>query len=71
MPAENFDCYRNVEIDVINASQVVRQITIPNAFVIGYKEDFTDDTGTGVFTLLLKQKKDKMSQIAIEGGYSL
>ena len=70
MPAENFDCYRNVEIDVINASQVVRQITIPNAFVIGYKEDFTDDTGTGVFTLLLKQKNDKMANMKFEGGFS-
>ena len=70
VPAENFDCYRNVEIDVINASQVVRQITIPNAFVIGYKEDFTDDKGTGVFTLLLKQKKDKMANMKFEGGFS-
>ena len=70
VPAENFDCYRNVEIDVINASQVVRQITNPNAFVIGYKEDFTDDTGTGVFTLLLKQKKDKMANMKFEGGFS-
>ena len=59
-----------MEIDVINASQVVRQITIPNAFVIGYKEDFTDDTGTGVFTLLLKQKKDKMANMKFEGGFS-
>ena len=60
---ENFDCYRNVEIDVINASQVVRQITIPNAFVIGYKEDFTDDTGTGVFTLLLEAEEGTRWQI--------
>lgn len=70
VPAENSDCYRNVEIDVINASQVVRQITVPNAFVIGYREDFTDDTGTGVFTVLLKQKKDKMSALKFEGGFS-
>ena len=71
VPAENADCYRNVLIEVVNASQIVRQITLPNAFVIDYKEDFSDEAGTGVFTLLIKQKKDKMSQIAIEGGYSL
>ncbi|MBE7721146.1 MAG: membrane-associated protease 1, partial [Lacrimispora celerecrescens] len=29
VPAENSDCYRNVQIDVVNASQVVRQITVP------------------------------------------
>lgn len=52
VPAENADCYRTVQVDVIAASQVVRQITLPNAFVVDYKEDFTDETGTGVFTLL-------------------
>ena len=70
VPAENSDCYRNVQIDVVNASQIVRQITIPNAFVVGYEEDFSDETGTGVFKLLIKQKKDKMSNMKFEGGFS-
>lgn len=70
VPAENSDCYRNVRIDVINASQVVRQITVPNAFVIDYEEDFTDETGAGVFRLLIKQKKDKMVNLKFEGGFS-
>lgn len=70
VPAENSDCYRQVQIDVVNASQVVRQIAIPNAFVIDYEEDFTDDTGAGVFTLLIKQKKDKMINLKFEGGFS-
>ena len=42
VPAENSDCYRNVQIDVVNASQIVRQITIPNAFVVDYEEDFIE-----------------------------
>lgn len=70
VPAENADCYRTVQVDVIAASQVVRQITLPNAFVVDYKEDFTDETGTGVFTLLVKQKKDKMTSLKFEGGFS-
>lgn len=70
VPAENSDCYRTVRIDVVNASQVVRQITMPNAFVIDYEEDFTDETGTGVFRLLIKQKKDKMTSLKFEGGFS-
>lgn len=70
IPAENSDCYREVQITVVNASQVVRQITIPNAFVIDYEEDFTDDTGTGIFTLLIKQKKDKITNLKFEGGFS-
>lgn len=70
VPAESSDCYRKVEIDVVSASQVVRQISLPNAFVIDYSEDFTDETGIGVFSLLIKQKKDKMSTLNFEGGFS-
>jgi len=70
VPAENSDCYRNVEITVISASQIVRQITIPNAFVVGYEEDFTDESGAGKFRLLMKQKKDKMTALKFEGGFS-
>jgi len=69
VPAENSDCYRNVKVDVISASQVVRQVTFPNAFIVGYEEDFSDDTGVGTFTLLLKQKKDKISSLKFEGGF--
>jgi len=69
VPAENSDCYRSAEITVINASQIVRQITIPNAFVVGYEEDFSDETGIGTFRLLMKQKKDKMSALKFEGGF--
>lgn len=70
VPAENADCYRKLTIDVVNASQVVRKVTLPNAFVIGYEEDFADETGVGTFTLLVKQKKDKMAGLAFEGGFA-
>ncbi len=70
VPAENSDCYRNVQVDVVSASQIVRQIQVPNAFVVGYKEDFDDEIGIGVFTLLIKQKKDKMTALKFEGGFS-
>lgn len=70
VPAESSDCYRKLKVDVISASQVVRQITLPNAFVVGYEEDFTDEEGVGVFTLIVKQKKDKMTSLSFEGGFS-
>lgn len=70
VPAENSDCYRKLEITVVSASQIVRQITIPNAFVVDYVEDFTDESGAGVFELFIKQKKDKMGIIKFEGGFS-
>lgn len=71
VPAEQSDCYRKVTIEVIAASQVVRKYTYPNAFIVDYKEDYGDVEGVGTFTLVIKQKKDKMSQVAVEGGYSV
>lgn len=71
VPAEKSDCYRNVTIEVIAASQVVRKYSYPNAFVVDYKENYGDVEGIGTFTLIIKQKKDKMSQVAVEGGYSV
>ena len=71
VPAEKSDCYRKVSVEVIAASQVVRKYTYPNAFVVDYKEDYGDVEGVGTFTLIIKQKKDKMAQVAVEGGYSV
>ena len=71
VPAENSDCYRKVTVEVIAASQVVRKYTYSNAFVVDYKENYGDVEGIGTFTLTMKQKKDKMAQVSVEGGYSL
>lgn len=71
VPAEKSDCYRKVTIEVIAASQVVRKYSYPNAFVVDYKENYGDTEGVGTFCLIIKQKKDKMAQIAVEGGYSV
>ena len=70
VPAEKSDCYRKASIEVIAASQVVRKYTYPNAFVVDYKENYGDTEGVGTFTLIIKQKKDKMAQVTVEGGYS-
>ena len=43
--------------------------TFPNAFVVNYTEDFGNTEGVGTFQLNIKQKKDKLANIAIEGGY--
>ena len=71
VPAERAECYRKVTVEVIAASQVVRKYTYPNAFVVDYKETYGDVEGIGTFTLIMKQKKDKMAQVSVEGGYSL
>ena len=70
VPAEKADCYRKVTVEVISADQVIRKITYPNAFVVDYKENFGDTEGIGSFELVVRQKKDKLSTVTIEGGYS-
>lgn len=64
------DCYRKVTVEVISADQIIRKITYPNAFVVDYKETFGDTEGIGTFELVVRQKKDKLSTVTIEGGYS-
>lgn len=71
VPAESSDCYRKVTIEVIASSQMVRQYTYPNAFVVDYNEHYGDEEGVGTFTLIMKQKKDKMAQVSVDGGYSI
>ena len=69
VPAEKADCYRRVKVDVISASQVVRQFTLPNAFVVDYEENYGDVEGIGTFKLYVKQKKDKTAAVKFEGGF--
>ena len=67
--AEKADCYRKVTVEHIAAGVMERKYYFPNAFVIDYTEDFGDEEGTGTFTLKIKQKKDKLANITVEGGY--
>ncbi|WP_291583987.1 membrane-associated protease 1 [Clostridium sp. UBA6640] len=69
IPAEKADCYRKVTVEVLSADQIIRKISFPNAFVVDYKEYFGDTEGVGTFELVIKQKKDKLDKVTIEGGY--
>lgn len=68
--AENADCYRKATIEVLSASQIVRKVHFPNAFVVDYTEHYGDTEGVGEFTLTIRQKKDKFELTTIEGGYA-
>lgn len=68
--AEKADAYRNLTLEIIAADQVVRKITFPNAFIVDYEEHFGDEAGTGTYAVIIKQKKDKLETIEIEGGYA-
>lgn len=69
VPAENSACNRKVTVEIIEANLVERKYFFPQAFVVDYTEDFSDTDGTGTFTIIIKQKKDKIASITIDGGY--
>lgn len=69
VPSEKADCYRSAQVDVIAASQVVRQYTLPDAFVMEYSEELDDETGVGTFYIHMKQKKDQNAAVKLEGGF--
>ncbi len=69
VPAEEALAYRQVEVEILNAGLVERKYSFPRAFVVDYKEDFSNSDGIGQFTITIKQKKDKLDKIDIEGGY--
>ena len=70
VPSESADCYRKVEVQVVSAGQIVRNITLPNAFVMEYSESLSDESGVGEFYLHVKQKKDVVDNMQIDGGFS-
>ena len=68
--AEKADCYRKVTVEHVAGGVVERKYCFPNAFVIKYSEDFDNKEGVGIFTLVLRQKKDKIASVVVEGNYS-
>jgi len=56
IPAQSSDAYCSVTAEVITDSTVIREICLPNAFVIDYNERFSDNVGVGEFSLVLRQK---------------
>ncbi|OUP07866.1 hypothetical protein [Anaeromassilibacillus sp. An200] len=70
VPSESADSYRTVQVDVVSASQIVRRVTLPNAFVVEYSEALDDESGVGSFYLHVKQKKDQTDKVTIDGEFS-
>lgn len=70
IPAESSDAYRELTLEVISGSVVVRKIDLPNAFILDYTEDYNDKGGVGEFKAIFKQKKEKIETVTIEGGYA-
>jgi len=67
--AEVADSYREVNLVVISEDVIVRDITLPHAFVVDYDEHYGDKEGVGTFILTVRQRKDKFDNTLIEGGF--
>jgi len=70
VPSKRPDCYRNVLLTNIRGAVVLREYNFPNAFVVDYNESFDDEEGVGTFTLKIKQKKDRIEYVTVNGGFS-
>lgn len=69
LSSETSDAYRHTTLEVISEGNIVRKITMPHSFIVDYTEEFDEKVGTGKFNLKLRQKKEKINDILVEGGY--
>lgn len=70
VPAESAAAYRQVTVEIVEAGIIERKYTFPRAFVVDYEEDYGNKDGVGTFSIVIKQKKDKLDMVAIDGGYA-
>ena len=71
MPSDRAEAYRKAVVQVVSAGQVVREYTLPNAFIVTYSEELDDESGVGEFVVQLRQKKDCNPKVELKGGFEL
>lgn len=64
------DVYRNVEVEITSNkdNKLLRKVVFPEAFVVDYSEDYSNEEGVGMFRLYLKQKKDNNEVVNATGA---
>lgn len=70
IPAEKKEAYKNVVVTVKSGGISTRKYQLTNAFVVDYFEDFSNQEGGGEFTLVLKQRKNKLKEVMVTGGFA-
>lgn len=61
--------YKNVSVKYKHDKVTVREYTLPNAFVVDYKETFGDHDGNGTFEISMNQQRQKLDMTEVNGGY--
>lgn len=70
IPAEKKEAYKKVVVTVKSGGISTRKYELPDAFVVDYFEDFNNQEGGGEFTLVIKQRKNKLKDVSVTGGFA-
>lgn len=70
VPAALQTAYQKITATAVAAGQTTRKYEFTQGFVVGYSEEFTDQSGVGSFELILRQKKDQLDKVKVSGGYA-
>lgn len=55
LPATNQECYKEITVEQYHSEQLLRKVCFSKAFVVDYSESYSNHSGTGIFTIYLRQ----------------
>lgn len=55
LPGTNPDCYKAITVECYRSNQLIRKVSFSKAFVVSYSENYSNNKGTGIFTLSVRQ----------------
>lgn len=63
--------YQKMEFEVHAGGMVVRKYELSDVFIVDYFENFDNQQGAGTYTLVLNQRKNKLKDVKVTGGFDL
>ena len=63
--------YRKLTIEVHASGMVTRKYELSDVFVVDYFENFDNQQGAGEYTLVLNQRKNKLKDVKVTGGFDI
>lgn len=63
--------YRKLTIEVDANGMVTRKYELSDVFVVDYFENFDNQQGAGEYTLVLNQRKNKLKDVKVTGGFDM
>lgn len=63
LPGTNKDCYKEITVEEYRKELLVRKVHFSKAFVVNYSENYSNDSGTGTFSIYVKQLYNKEIEV--------